>query len=124
MPIVHCKLRLASFIPPGLHLVGAMPQHLFRIERFHLPDAPDLFIVRGGELIPCNGLVHENRSHDRTLCVGGFFAFAIRNQANAPRPLELTVSGIGIDAPAESSLDVMLGTFAMETECLTSTEDD
>jgi hypothetical protein len=114
MPISRCRLHLRTTVPPGDSLVGAQPQHLFRIERFFLPEAPDLFLVRGGQLIPCDGRMHENTSHERTLCVGAFFAFHIRNQVMTPRWLELTVSGIGIDTPEEYAPEVLLGTFAQD----------
>lgn len=114
MPISRCRLHLRTTVPPGDSLVGAQPQHLFRIERFFLPEAPDLFLVRGGQPLPCDGREHENLSHERTLCVGAFFAFHVRNTSGMPRFFELTVSGLGIDTPAEYAPEMLLGTFAQD----------
>lgn len=113
--ITRTRLRLKAVVPPGQSLVGVYPQILFRIERFHLPMAPDLFLAHGGKLVPCDGQVHENfESNERTLSVGGFFAFDVRNEAATSRLFDLTVSGLSVDAPEAIEPEAVLGTFTME----------
>lgn len=115
MPIVdNAHVTLRALVPPGDSLVGAYPQSLFRIDRFHLPVAPDLHLIKGGQLVPCEGQRLSNQSHERTLCIGSFFAFHVRNGASETRELLLTVSGPIVDGPLTQQAQVVLGTFAQE----------
>ncbi len=109
---VHCK----TTVPPGRSLVGVYPLALFRFDRLQLPNAPGLSICRGGRLVPCDGQVHLNSSHERTLTVGNFFAFDIANETGQAQPFELTLSGPTVDGPKEHEGFVVLGTFASEVE--------
>ena len=109
---VHCK----AVVPPGRSLVGVYPLALFRFDRLLLPNSPGLSICRGGSLIPCDGQVHLNASHERTLTVGNFFAFDVKNDTGEPRAFELTLSGPTVDGPREHEGFVVLGTFASEVE--------
>jgi hypothetical protein len=115
MPLIdNAQVTLRTLVPPGDSLVGAYPQSLFRIDRFHLPVAPDLHLIKGGQLVPCEGQRLGNESHERTLTVGSFFAFHVRNGADEPRELVLTVSGPTVDGPETQEASALLGTFAQE----------
>ena len=115
MPIVdNARVHVKTTVPPGRSLVGVYPQTLFRIDRFHLPDAPGLALAFGGRLVPCDGKVHRNESLQRTLCVGNFFAFDVDNTTGEPRAFELTVSGPAVDGPLEHEGWVVMGTIALD----------
>jgi hypothetical protein len=117
MPLIdNAKLKVRAAVPPGDSLVGVYPLCLFRIDRFHLPVAPGLALMHGGTPYLCDGQVVANRSSDRTLCVGNFFALHVRNSLATKQELELTVSGPTVDGPEEQDAHVVLGTFAMEVE--------
>lgn len=117
MPLIdNAKLRVRASVPPGDSLVGVYPLCLFRIDRFHLPVAPGLALMHGGMPYLCDGQVVTNRSSDRTLCVGNFFAVHVRNSTAVRQDFDLTVSGPTVDGPGEQEAFAVLGTFAMEVE--------
>jgi hypothetical protein len=117
MPLLpDARITVRATVPPGDSLIGVYPQSLFRIERFHLPVAADVALMHGGIEHPFDGQTLTNASHDRTLCVGHFFAFHVRNKALVPTPLVFEVSGTAVDAPPTQEGHTIVGTFAMEKE--------
>jgi hypothetical protein len=97
-------------------LIGVYPLCLFRIDRFHLPEVPGVELIHGGRALPFDGKVLTNQSTERTLCVGNFFAFHVRNTTDAPQSFELVVSGPTVDGPAEQHAHLVFGTFGMMVE--------
>lgn len=115
--IKRCRLHIRTTVPPGHSVVGVHPHTLFRLERAKLPAQPGLWLGHAiGTFLPFDGHIHDIRGIDgTTLCVGGMFAFHVRNDTSAPKLLEMQVGGTAVDWEApEVSHNTVLGLFAQE----------
>ena len=115
-----CTARIHFTVPPGESLVGFMPFTMFRIDQVKTSVDPLLHLgTPRGQYVTFDGSVHDVRSDSgRTLCLGNFVAFHVKNDSSFPRAADITITGPAVDWPPDTLVQgkVILGAFAQEVE--------